>query len=773
MGGSEHSDNADLPIVASEYCIDPLVAPQCALADPVNPLDSFRKWDATLEQARAASTPTFTAFRGFEWTSDRFGHINVYFSQHDTNAKADGGYATMDTFYSWLTRAPSLGGGADGLAVFNHPGAQVARRPRPRLQLERLRLRAGRGRPHGRHRGLQRHDESTPGSCVRRSALDKGWHVGAVGAEDLGHQRTDDWGGPGWAKTVILANGRSEAAIKAAMLARRFYAVRTPGHAPRPSRSTARPMGSRIAPHRGPGRCTVQASVNDPTAKLELVTSVGEVVATGTGSLSADAGAPTPAERYYFVRALDAAGKPIAYSSPVWVAARPRPGARRRRVAGGRPARPHVLLARRVLPAERRQHRAGRVLHARHERRARASSRRARAASTTSRSPTTTTCAPSADPDFGTYGVIGIPAYENSLRGHAQMLRDYARATTTATARRAAVNAMADALRADGGVFQINHPAGDIEQPFDNCSDTGVLDWTYGYDVRPDTIEVWNVTNSIQFAEAYWECWLDRGDARRRDRRQRLALALDRRRAGRRQPDDLGVRRATARRAGDRRGDPRRAAPRSRACRRRRAARRCCSRPTATATAPSSRAWATPCRPAAGCAWSLTARAWCGCAPTARPCSSRRSRPARWSSSTRRPRAAGCGRRCCFRRPRPPSRRRAASPTACRSAPARTTSWSRASPRRSTSAAWPPVARRSLLPLLPVKVTRAPIDDRTVAKLQGMCRNIRTLHNFDPSATDEEIRASALQYVRKVSGTTKPSKATRRPSTVPSTASRT
>jgi len=38
-----------------------------------------------------------------------------------------------------------------------------------------------------------------------------------------------------------------------------------------------------------------------------------------------------------------------------------------------------------------------------------------------------------------------------------------------------------------------------------------------------------------------------------------------------------------------------------------------------------------------------------------------------------------------------------------------------------------------------------------------MCRNIRTLHNFDPPATDEEIRASALQYVRKLSGTTTPS----------------
>ena len=40
-----------------------------------------------------------------------------------------------------------------------------------------------------------------------------------------------------------------------------------------------------------------------------------------------------------------------------------------------------------------------------------------------------------------------------------------------------------------------------------------------------------------------------------------------------------------------------------------------------------------------------------------------------------------------------------------------------------------------------------------------MCRNIRTLYNFDPPATEEEIRASSVQYVRKVSGFTKPSQA--------------
>jgi hypothetical protein len=42
-----------------------------------------------------------------------------------------------------------------------------------------------------------------------------------------------------------------------------------------------------------------------------------------------------------------------------------------------------------------------------------------------------------------------------------------------------------------------------------------------------------------------------------------------------------------------------------------------------------------------------------------------------------------------------------------------------------------------------------------------MCRNIRTLFNFEPPATDVEVRASALQYVRKLSGFTKPSEANR------------
>jgi hypothetical protein len=52
------------------------------------------------------------------------------------------------------------------------------------------------------------------------------------------------------------------------------------------------------------------------------------------------------------------------------------------------------------------------------------------------------------------------------------------------------------------------------------------------------------------------------------------------------------------------------------------------------------------------------------------------------------------------------------------------------------------------------------LSDESIDKeINLMCRNIKTLHNFKPPATDEEIRASALQFVRKLSGFTRPAKA--------------
>src|SRR3954463_7470037 len=104
------------------------------------------------------------------------------------------------------------------------------------------------------------------------------------------------------------------------------------------------------------------------------------------------------------------------------------------------------------------------------------------------------------DPGFGTDGVSPVPGYENSLDGHAQML-GARRLYDNGDSGTAAVTALADALRADGGVFQANHP----DDPRG----------AYGYDVPLDDVEVWNLPRFYQepfpsnsdndWAVRYWQ----------------------------------------------------------------------------------------------------------------------------------------------------------------------------------------------------------------------------------------------------------------------------
>ena len=122
----------------------------------------------------------------------------------------------------------------------------------------------------------------------------------------------------------------------------------------------------------------------------------------------------------------------------------------------------------------------------------------------------------SSDPGFGAFGIIGVPGYENSLSGHAQMLgatKLYAKPADPTSA--GDVQALAGSLRADGGVFQVNHPANsETEDPDD-------VDWALGYAVQPETVEAWNGPrfwqpplpsgNSHDDAIRYWQGWLDRG----------------------------------------------------------------------------------------------------------------------------------------------------------------------------------------------------------------------------------------------------------------------
>lgn len=357
LGSGEHSTNADAPFVFNEECYEqgPERGPQCLVADPVNPADSFRKWDATLEQANAETDPAkdFVGFRGFEWSSDRQGHINVYFSTEDTTPERDGGNLTMDAFYDWLTTT-----GSDGLATFNHPGDKslcgqagcedstdpafnwedfryVKSADPQMVGIETFNGGSDFGRPPG-------HNAPPEGWYAR--ALDRGWHVGAVGVEDKGHDRTDRWGDPRWAKTVILAPQNTRAALKAAMTERRFYAV-LDNSLRLDFTVDGELMGARLG--RGPGdRLDIGAAARGAAGPvtLELITSGGKVVATGQDrlALGRDVNA---SERWYFVRA-SRAGKSIGYSSPVWI----EPGGSRR--AEQLPARRGYVLrvgARRAL----------------------------------------------------------------------------------------------------------------------------------------------------------------------------------------------------------------------------------------------------------------------------------------------------------------------------------------------------------------------------------------------------------------------------------------
>jgi Melibiase len=527
MGSGEHSDNAGVPIVASEWCIDeppvdPTI-PDCAVADKDTPEDSFRKWDATQEAAQAVSTDAYTAFRGFEWTSDRFGHINVYFSTNDTNAKADGGYAAMDTFWEWFTRDPSLGGGADGLATFNHPGSKSLDDADPGFNWNSF---AYVPEADQRMVGLEvfNGDDEFEVKNERgyfTQALDAGWHVGAIGAEDKGHdwsdgdgEGDDDWGGPAWPKTVVIATDNSPDAIREAMVARRFYAVRDPSIR-MDLTAAGQPMGSRLE---FPIGSTVPISVtvgNVPSAaSVEIVTNGGEKVATGATTVAYEAPAMA-GERYYFARVLDAAGTPIAYTSPVWITGDGGSTSGGEWVAGD--FHVHTTYSHdsyggpsddNTGPEE--FYVAGHTVTSEF---AVAASRGLDFSAITDHMDVRS----QSDPGWQfakDQGLIPVPGYENSLNGHAQMLgatkvydnRDKSAAT---------VNALAQQLRDDGGIFQINHPTdGDGRYP-DN------MGWDYGFDVVPDTVEIWNITrlwekpmpssNSHDDATRYWQEWLDKG----------------------------------------------------------------------------------------------------------------------------------------------------------------------------------------------------------------------------------------------------------------------
>jgi hypothetical protein len=337
VGSGEHSDNNELPVTLNEECLEPTAIHTCFGSDKEEPTASFRKWEETRDQAQAATDSGFTAFRGFEWSSDRFGHMNVYFSENVLNAYAEGGFAALESFWTWFSQPPSLGGGADGLATFNHPGDKSLSTDDPAYNWNGFQYVPA---ADDRLVGIEVYNGDRDYVSFERGnfyaeALDAGWHVGAVGAEDLGHDRPEHgtscppapqtvsercWGHPRWAKTVLIAESRSPDDLREAMAARRMYAVLDPSTRVQMV-ADGHPMGSRLS---RPSGSTVPIWVKVPTGaeRIDLLTNGGDVIASAEGSALKYSAPVVEEERWYFARIWGprrGESAPIAYTSPVWI----------------------------------------------------------------------------------------------------------------------------------------------------------------------------------------------------------------------------------------------------------------------------------------------------------------------------------------------------------------------------------------------------------------------------------------------------------------------
>jgi hypothetical protein len=331
-GSSDHSDNMAIPLSAGRGDCAPEQTLDCLIfVDDNNRSDAFLKWLATQEQALAASDDDFTAFRGFEWTSDRFGHANVFFSRNIINAKTGPGYAlTMARFWQWFSYPAELGGGSDGLLSFNHPGREDAIESiaesfggDPGFTFNDFRyVKSADYRTVGVEvfgKGSE-YDSNGPLGSWLSYALDKGWYLGPVGSED--HHDTR-WGDADLPKTVLISRSRSRDDLREAMLARRFYAVAQNYNDIRIDfRIDGQAMGSRLRRVTGSDlnlKLSLESNAANVSApRFELVGPGNSVIAKSSGSLWETTLVSSPALKYVFVRVFDG-DRPIAFSAPIWL----------------------------------------------------------------------------------------------------------------------------------------------------------------------------------------------------------------------------------------------------------------------------------------------------------------------------------------------------------------------------------------------------------------------------------------------------------------------
>lgn len=343
VGSSEHSDTLDTGVFISVGS-DCFNTPDGLLTCLTPSVDELQKWLNVGRQAGEASDGlSFLGIRGFEWTSDRFGHINVYFSSNFTNAKTDGGYlVTMESFWSWFTRDPAMpglggsitapvpfGGGGDGLAHFNHPNDKCLSESDAGCDWNGYAL-----VPEAVERmfGMELYNDGNRDDRYQPfyiKALDQGWRLAPVGSED---EHGLQFGSEERPKTVTVASALTEEGFREAWLARRTYAL-SPGWHLRAEQLAdgAHPMGSQLTCPAGKAvPLTVRLTQQDGSAftgEYRLYASGSEEpLAVQTGE-SARFDLPVPATagetRWYFLRVHGGAdNKSVAYLAPVWVTAK-------------------------------------------------------------------------------------------------------------------------------------------------------------------------------------------------------------------------------------------------------------------------------------------------------------------------------------------------------------------------------------------------------------------------------------------------------------------
>jgi PHP domain len=269
------------------------------------------KWEATAQQVAALTSGEFLAIRGFEWSSPRQGHCNVWCSAAYTGYH-DTGDRSMQAFYEWLTAAQPLAD-AQVLASFNHPGREVMCFDGcafvPALDDRLVALECfNRGDDYG---------------DAYFQALDRGWHVGAIGVSD--HHR-DDWGNSAFPRAGVLAPALTLSQLQAALIARQVFATRSPTLALLVMSQEAL-MGSRLHLDAS-GPLMIDVWCHDPSAiqgraRLELWSNGGKLIATHeTRSLQQVSWSVTIPPRddreHWFVIRVLYDGMIQAYSSPLW-----------------------------------------------------------------------------------------------------------------------------------------------------------------------------------------------------------------------------------------------------------------------------------------------------------------------------------------------------------------------------------------------------------------------------------------------------------------------